>query len=109
MHNMYSWVTGFSFGFHNIIAIGLSAVCWSIWKARNLLCFQNKNLGDPSKLVFSVCYWLDNWAALQKPVARRRMQMAVVLLRAMMTNVLGKSHGWGVLKRLAAIQVLTVF
>ncbi|PNT60975.1 hypothetical protein BRADI_5g08735v3 [Brachypodium distachyon] len=102
MNNMYRWVSGFPFSIHNIISIGLSVVCWSIWKARSLLCFQNKSLGDPANLVFSVCYWLDYCTSLQNPESRRRLQNDAVVLRAMVTNVLGRSHGWGLLKRLAA-------
>lgn len=42
MNNMYIWVSGFSFSIRNIISIGLSVVCWSIWKSTEFTLFSEQ-------------------------------------------------------------------
>lgn len=49
-------------------AIGVAAVCWSIWKMRNKICFDGKILHNPLEIVSHVCALMKFWAILQKEV-----------------------------------------
>jgi hypothetical protein len=42
-----------------IIIVGVSAVLWSLWKVRNMACFQKVWPSDPSLVLFRACYWID--------------------------------------------------
>lgn len=37
-----------------MFTIGLSAVCWAIWKCRNKACFELKNIHSPMEMVYLV-------------------------------------------------------
>ena len=45
--------------------MGVAAVLWGIWKARNLACFNHKWPVDPSVVMFRVAYWITDWSVLQ--------------------------------------------
>lgn len=48
-----------------LIAVGIAALCWTIWRTRNEACFQGNYPKDPANLVFLMCYWLKYWAGLR--------------------------------------------
>jgi hypothetical protein len=38
--------------------LGLTAICWAIWKARNRLCFEKKTVKDLVILFFCLCIYV---------------------------------------------------
>lgn len=60
------WILQFRGRQRRLIAVGVSALCWTIWKSRNASCFSGIVLKAPTNLLFSVCYWMNFWADLQK-------------------------------------------
>jgi hypothetical protein len=44
--------------------LGLAAIYWAIWKARNKVCFDNKPIKDPVEIMFSACSCMCYWAGL---------------------------------------------
>jgi hypothetical protein len=38
-----------------------SRILWSIWKARNMACFQKVCPTDPISMLKQTCYWIDHW------------------------------------------------
>jgi hypothetical protein len=48
-----------------LIAVGVATVLWSIWKARNLACFEGKWPSETCSVVFQVAYWVQWWSKLQ--------------------------------------------
>jgi hypothetical protein len=62
--------------------VGLAAVCWSVWKMRNNVCFEGKWIKSPTKIICLICSTLIYWAGLQKgPVAEQMEQGAEALKR----------------------------
>jgi hypothetical protein len=59
------WLKQFTRNKKKIIIVGVSAVLWSLWKARNMVCFQNVWPNDPSVVLFLACYWIDFWSNLE--------------------------------------------
>jgi len=41
--------------------VGLAAICWAIWKARNNICFEKKIIRS-TEIVCSVISFLNYWA-----------------------------------------------
>jgi hypothetical protein len=65
------WLKQYSGNKKKIITVGVSAVLWSIWKARNMACFQQTLPSDPSVVLFQACYWIDLWSNLQVKGGRK--------------------------------------
>jgi hypothetical protein len=40
-------------------AIGIAAICWTVWKTRNNICFQGKNVTSPIMLCMFAYLLLD--------------------------------------------------
>ena len=45
---------------------GYSAICWTLWKFRNGMIFDNNKMDDPSTLVNLFLKWLHDLNILQK-------------------------------------------
>jgi hypothetical protein len=41
--------------------LGLTAVCWAIWNARNNTCFEKKHIKSPNEILFSACMFMNYW------------------------------------------------
>jgi hypothetical protein len=48
--------------------VGIAAICWSVWKMRNKICFEGKKLHNPLEIVSHACALMKHWAGLQKDV-----------------------------------------
>jgi hypothetical protein len=49
-------------------AVGIAAICWSLWKMRNKVCFEGKKLHNPLEIVSHACALMKYWAGLHKDV-----------------------------------------
>lgn len=49
-----------------VYAMGLAAICWAIWKCKNTVCFDNKEIKSPTEIVCMICSFLNYWAGLLK-------------------------------------------
>ena len=57
-----SWLEGFGVENKKKVFVGVAALIWSIWKARNLACFQRVWPTDPSVLMFRMSHWINDWS-----------------------------------------------
>lgn len=46
--------------------VGLSAVCWAIWKLRNRACFEKKLIRSPTEIICYACVFIKFWARFTK-------------------------------------------
>lgn len=51
-------------GAKKFYALGISAICWAIWKARNRSCFEGKILMKPIEILCHACALMRFWAGL---------------------------------------------
>lgn len=65
------WVGGYNKKYRNWMILGVGTVLRSIWKTRNDVCFNNKLINEPSKIVFLCCHQLESWSILQKRWEKR--------------------------------------
>jgi hypothetical protein len=49
----------------NLHIVGIAALCWAIWKTRNIACFEGKLISSPLGLICYMCAFLRYWAGLQ--------------------------------------------
>ena len=58
---------------NNSLLLVFAAVCWSIWKMRNKICFEGKKFHNPIEIVFHACALTKFWAGLQKEVDKETL------------------------------------
>jgi hypothetical protein len=46
---------------------GFAAICWVIWKARNKVVFEKKQIKHPTEIIIHACAFMSFWAGLFKP------------------------------------------
>jgi hypothetical protein len=89
------WLKKFSGDKRKVILVGVAAVMWSIWKARNLACFQHVWPNDPYVVMFCACYWIDFWSNLQvKKSAKGELRLGARLLEQIAVDVFRDQRGW---------------
>jgi hypothetical protein len=49
----------------NFHIVGITALCWAVWKIRNNACFEGKLISSPVGLICYMCAFLRYWAGLQ--------------------------------------------
>jgi hypothetical protein len=94
-HCFNVWLKRFPVGRRKILAVGVAAVIWAIWKARNLACFENKWPKEPVEVLHRVTYWIDYWCNLQvKETAKLELQQGAKLLGRIADEVFRARNGW---------------
>ena len=71
--------------------LGIAAVCWAIWKARNKLCFEGKLILNPISIVCHACTLMSYWAGLYAGMDREALEEGIntIMLR-IATGLLNK-------------------
>lgn len=64
MNQYWKWINKICPGRQDIQTIGLSAICWSIWKRRNKACFKKVIIKHPCDIIFQSCAFLKCWTSL---------------------------------------------
>jgi hypothetical protein len=92
---LFVWLKQFSRRKKMMMLVGVAAVMWSIWKARNLACFQQTWPSDPSVVLFRSCYWIDFWSNLQvKEGVKLELQRGAKLLEQVAAEVFKDRRKW---------------
>jgi len=73
-------------------AVGIAAVCWSIWKIRNKICFDGKKLHNPLEIVSHACALMKFWAGLQKEVDKEALIKGVETMFKIVVQLLSKKR-----------------
>ena len=59
-----AWVMNFSTKERNIVAVGVAAVFWAIWRARNARVFYHVYPHDPIVVMYSISNWIEKWSIM---------------------------------------------
>uniref|UniRef100_A0A8I6Y2N0 Reverse transcriptase zinc-binding domain-containing protein n=1 Tax=Hordeum vulgare subsp. vulgare TaxID=112509 RepID=A0A8I6Y2N0_HORVV len=78
---VFSWLYVFLPGLCEIYTVGLAAVCWSIWLARNRATFEKKWIKTPFEIAFTTSAFIDYWAGMQKPAMAENVKKGAQLLK----------------------------
>jgi len=71
-------------------AVGIAAVCWSIWKMRNKIYFDGKTLHNPLEIISHACTLMKFWAGLQKEVDKATLITGVETMLKIAVQILSK-------------------
>jgi hypothetical protein len=63
-------------------ALGLAAICWATWKARNKACFENKTIKHPTEIILHACTLMKYWTWLYKMDFQAQMVEGINVLLA---------------------------
>ena len=89
-----AWVMKFSTKERNIVAVGVAAVFWAIWRARNAAVFYHVYPHDPIVVMYSISNWIEKWSIMQKGNASQELRIVARRLAKVASEVFGKRHGW---------------
>lgn len=65
----------------NLQIMGLAAICWAIWKLRNMACFKHKLPRSPAEFVCDACSFMRYWVGLQTDVDRVMLEQGAAVLQ----------------------------
>jgi hypothetical protein len=65
------WVDRYMNSNKRIHFVGLSAICWEIWKIRNAIHFEKKQVKSPNEIICLASSFLTYWAGCQKRSTNR--------------------------------------
>lgn len=78
----------------NLVLVGVAAVLWILWKARNRACFDRILPTDPTELIFTICFTLGSWSILQiKEADREKVLWGAQLLKQIANGVFHSRFG----------------
>lgn len=89
----YSWCYAFFRTGEMFYMVGLPAICWASWLARNKATFENKMIRSPFEIVFAAYSLLMYWAGLQKGNSVKEMRAGAELLKINAANMLRLRQG----------------
>ena len=75
--------------------LGIAAVCWAIWKARNKLCFEGKLILNPISIVCHACTIMSYWAGLYAGMDREALEEGINTMLRIATGLLNKKQRKG--------------
>lgn len=64
-NQFWIWVNIYLKGGKKYFMVGLGAICWAIWKARNDICFDKKLIRSPTEIICTISSFLTYWTDLQ--------------------------------------------
>jgi hypothetical protein len=77
-------------GGEKVYMLGLSAICWAIWTARNKTCFEKIRIKGPNEIIFSACFFMKFWAGLYPDDAQEIIKKGVQSMIQAAIKLLGK-------------------
>jgi hypothetical protein len=89
------WLKGFGRKKRNLTSVGVAAVPWTIWKTRNLACFESKWPNEPIDVLNRVVYWIKLWSDLQvKECTKLELELGARVLERVAAEVFQARRGW---------------
>jgi hypothetical protein len=64
MNQYWIWINNILSQCPQMQAVGLAAVCWAVWKTRNVVCFDDRRVKSPTEIICMICSFLTYWAGL---------------------------------------------
>ena len=98
--NMFgNWLNGVDKSSKARIRIGVSALCWSIWRCRNDVIFNRSKKSNFLQVIHMVAHWVQLWAFLSPPDQRDTMATGCSHLLMVAHHIFSQSS-WQPLSRI---------
>jgi len=95
-----SWIARWLPGRDQMHTSGCATICWAIWKCQNKVCFDKKNMRNPSEIIICACSFLTYWTCLHDEATQARILDGVQQLLACTHKVLATHSGGSATRRL---------
>ncbi|KAM3408255.1 hypothetical protein ACQJBY_001436 [Aegilops geniculata] len=89
----YVWCNMFLPNETRFYTVGLAAVTWAIWLARNKATFEKQLIKSPFEIVYSPCPFLLYWAGLQPVEEAAILRLRTEMIRASTTRWMAMCEG----------------
>jgi hypothetical protein len=86
----WAWIEGALPGGESMYAFGLAAICWSILKTRNSICFDKKVLKNLVEILYNACAFMRYWADIYSEPTPKVIEEGVELMLRMAAKLLSK-------------------
>jgi hypothetical protein len=94
-HCISNWLKGFGKKKMKILVVGIAAVIWSIWKTKNLACFEKKWPDEPYVVILKNRYYINCLSLLQvKEDAKGLLELCAKVLERVAMEVFGSMRSW---------------
>jgi hypothetical protein len=84
------WIRGALLGGEKVYMLGLAAVCWAIWRARNDVCYEKKVIKNPIVILYSGCTFMSYWSGLYPEEKQKLIKDGVDLMMKTTVKLLGR-------------------
>jgi hypothetical protein len=81
LNQFWVWCEKFFPANRNLHTVGLAAICWALWQARNLVCFEKKKIRSPTEIICRASSFLIYWAGLQQEEAKAILEVGAEALK----------------------------
>jgi hypothetical protein len=87
-------VKGFGGKKKEILAVEITVVIWTIWKTRNLACFEKKWHAKHYVVLLKICYYINCWSFLVKEDVKDQLELCAKVLEKVAIEVFGARRSW---------------
>lgn len=71
-HMLNSWIRSCDKTTKQLMLVGVAAIIWATWKARNKACFNQILPHNPTNILYNACALMIDWSILQSSEEKRR-------------------------------------
>lgn len=86
----WAWCEKWIPGGKKFHTLGIAAICWSIWKAQNKLCFEGKVVLNPLLIICHACALMTYWAGLYLAEDKETLEGGVNMMLEIAMKLLNK-------------------
>jgi hypothetical protein len=76
-----------------LVLLGAASVCWAIWRHRNEIVFERKNVTNSLQVLHLAIHRLRFWAVLQKPIFQELVLATCQHLEQVVKDFFTEAHG----------------
>jgi hypothetical protein len=87
------WLNLVPQNFKPLVIVGAAALCWTVWRCRNAVVFDNKS-PNFLQVIFTTSHWLRTWSILQQPSSRDSLVAASQCLVQVAKAIFARAFGW---------------
>jgi hypothetical protein len=71
-------------------ALGVTAICWAIWKTQNIVCFEGHVVNNPISIICHACSMMSYWAGLFPKTDKEALVAGANTMLQIALKLLGK-------------------
>jgi hypothetical protein len=87
------WMPNHSNVSRNVQIVGLAAICWAIWKARNKACFEKIYPKNPVDLIYHTVVFMKYWAGAHSTEEAAQLNRGADALLSLAPGMLKRRSG----------------